>query len=129
MIMRQSPNGTVPPFAQPFDVARWVSLSTALLMHTTVSNVYESYSKQRVIEVVNEGSICRVTTQHKKYNDTFIVTWFDREQGYSPIRIEARLKAASAAPFHALRQPGNGFPAFGFPRRLQGRISTSPGRD
>ena len=49
-------------------------------------------------ETSAEG-VCRVVIQSRKYPDTFTTIWFDRKQGYSPIRYQHTIDSPTAQPF------------------------------
>lgn len=56
-------------------------------------------TKQELIEVVQEGPrICRLTWAFGKDNHLRRTVWFDREQGYAPVRMELRRSWAPEPP-------------------------------
>ena len=74
-----------------------LAYTATLQRYVSFSKRYQVLSESKVVEVADEGEgVCRVVWEIGTSPGTFETIWFDRQRGYSPIRIELRNPRLSA---------------------------------
>ncbi len=100
-IYRREPNAKPSrDYVSPFDV-RLMGFYTNICFteYCDFSQGCRNHFDQNVLaaEMSPEG-VCRVVLQWKKHPNTYTTIWFDRDQGYSPIRYQHTVGSPTARP-------------------------------